>query len=215
MTVPSRRQLLTIFAANLPLSVAGCSSQEARPTQTPSTTPDQSSATYEPENGKAGPAPSCSGGAERFEPWWVVIGNGPAGGFELRSSKKSLNQGQSLTVTLQNVTDQPQSSGNRRKFDLQYKRTGGWHTIFDVEGEAAWTDIGIEHQPGTAFKWTFKLSREGIVTFLDKFDRSAYKLCSPINPGKYRFVYWGITSEREEKENFETDYALGVPFEVI
>ena len=205
MPAPSRRRLLTLVAASLPLSIAGCAGSGTQSTQTP----------YNPSDTEpARSAPSCPDGVDSLDPGWVVTGSGPAGGFELTAGQSTVAQGESLTVTLQNVTDRTRTTGNRRKLDLQYRGTDGWHTIFGTQSDAVWTDIAIEHQPGTAFGWTFTMSEDGITTFLDELDAPLYALCSPIDPGEYRFVYWGITTEREETEDFETDYALGIPFEV-
>jgi hypothetical protein len=112
-------------------------------------------------------------------------------------------------VSLRNVTDSTQSTGNRRKFDVQYRGSDGWHTIFGKKDDSFLNDIGIEHEPNQGFTWEFPVTRDGLSSLTGH-----YGVCTPINPGTYRFVYWGITTEQEKKEDYETDYAIGTSFTV-
>lgn len=209
----SRRKLLSLTTIGVSTALAGCNqtvaSQETPATDT--TTPaQQTPATTQNRDGSAGPAPSCTGEYSSFTPRWVVEGSGPLAGFDLTANQETIALGDTLTVSLRNVTNTTQITGNRRKYDVQYRGSNGWHTIFGTKDNAAWDAIGIEHEPNQGFTWQFPVTRVGLSSITDQ-----YGVCTPITPGTYRFVYWGITTEQEENEDYETDYAIATSFTVI
>lgn len=208
----SRRKLLSLTAIGFSTALAGCNQSPASPDTTATdttTTAQQTPATPQNRDGRAGPAPSCTGEYTSFTPHWVVEGSGPLAGFDLTTDQHTIALGDTLTVSLRNVTGKTQTTGNRRKYDVQYRDSNGWRTIFGVEHNAAWTDIGVVHEPNHGFTWQFPFSRDGLSSLAGH-----YGVCAPITPGTYRFVYWGITTEQEEKEDYETDYAIGTSFTV-
>jgi len=210
----SRRKLLSLSAIGLSIALAGCNqssaSQDTTATDT-TTSPQQTPATTQSRDGSAGPAPSCTGEYSSFTPRWVVEGSGPLAGFNLTTDQQTIALGDTLTVSLRNVTGNTQTTGNRRKYDVQYRNSNGWHTIFGKKDNYFWNDIGIEHQPSQGFTWQFPFSRDGLSNIAEN---NGYGVCAPINTGTYRFVYWGITTEQEEKEDYETDYAIATSFTV-
>ncbi len=216
---PPRRTFLRVAGSAVLASIAGCTADE-NPTHSPSESPTESPTasptptainTTEFQDGSAGPAPSCTGEYSSFNPRWVVEGSGPLGGFNLTTDQQTIALGDNITVSLRNVTDSTQTTGNRQKYDVQYRDSDGWHTIFGVIDNYAWNDMGIGHEPNRGFTWEFPFTRDGLSNIAEN---SGYGVCAPINSGKYRFVYWGITTEQEKEEDYETDYALGVPFTV-
>ena len=206
----SRRRLLARLAAAGGLGLAGCVAGVPDGHDEPATTPAAAT-----EDGSAGPAPSCPDGSEPFDPWWVVLGSGPLAGFELRLDRSTYARSETLEAVLRNVTDGQQSTGNAAKYDVQRRGEDGWHTVFGgpEDRPLAWTDEGVVHPPGGGFTWRFPLTDAGLSRGVD--EGPAYRVCDPLRPGDYRFVYWGLTSEREREEGFETDYALGVSFGVV
>jgi len=116
-----------------------------------------------------------------------------------------------LTVSLRNVTSKTLYTGNIGKYDVQYRTEDGWHTTFGKKDHVYWTDEAIEHEPRQGFTWQFPFTHDGISQVVDN---PGYGTCTELEAGTYRFVYWGITTEQEENEDYETDYALGVPFTV-
>lgn len=199
----SRREFLHAGAVASAVCLAGC--QVGAQPETPTHT--------EPVgDGSASPAPNCPHGYRSIEPWWVVVGPGPLGGFELDLDQQSYERGEKLVAELRNVTDTERLSGAQTKYDIQFKAAHGWQTVIGVpeDGHYPWPAIGIAHQPGEGFTWQINLTQEGISG--DSDPAESYRACGPMAPGTYRFIYWGITSEREREEDFETDYALGVPF---
>lgn len=215
-TVWSRRRVLGAVSAFGGVGLAGCSSQfssggspPAASTRSPASTP-----LGPVEDGPAAPAPSCPDGVESVDPRWVVAGPGPLDGFELRVDRDAYARGDELVTRLRNVTDEERTSGVEAKYDVQYLGADGWHTILgtDAEGAVVIPDLGILHEPGEGFTWRFPLTRAGVSRETDR--GPTYHACQPIRPGTYRFVYWGIVTEREREEDFETKYALGVAFDV-
>lgn len=166
------------------------------------------------DDAPANPAPTCTEGYESLEPWWVVEGPGPLAGFKLRVDREEYAKGDELTAELRNVTESEQGAGNKHKYDIQYRATDGWHTIFGTPANEsfAWTDEGYLIQPGDGWTWRFTLTQAGLSEGEDS--GQSYHACQPVKPGTYRFVFWGVTTEQEREEGFETDYALGVPFKV-
>lgn len=163
-------------------------------------------------DGTAAPAPSCPDGFSPVEPFWTVYGTGPLAGFRLELYSRNIALGETLTCELRNITNSENGSGNRRKYDVQYEAESGWHTIFGTKRDGVYrTDELVKHEPGSGFRWEFPFTRDGLS---DVVEDDGYYACGPIDTGRYRFVYWGLTSDREAEENFETDYALGVPFTV-
>lgn len=219
----SRRAVLRLSLVAASIVGAGCTSSNttgtppptATETERPRETPTESATPTPVEtpigSGQAGPAPSC-GDYEPIDPGWVVAGRGPLGGFDLTLNRRELVRGDTLTPSLTNVTDAEQSTGNRKKYDIQFRGAEGWHSIFGTDGIAPWTDEAVGHQPGEGFTWELTVTQDGLTEAVDH--GPAYYVCSPLEPGTYRFVFWGITTERERREDFETDYALGVPFTV-
>lgn len=200
----SRRRLLGLVGAG---SLAGCSSM-GTPTETDSIEPTPSGP------GSAGPAVDCGGGATSFDPWWVVQGSGPLGGFELTLDRQQLATGETLVARVRNATDSEQMTGNEMKYDVQYRGDDGWRTVFGIEGgEAPFTDEGVVHDPGSGFTYELQFSAEGLSGAVDH--SPTYRVCGSLSPGTYRFVYWGVTTEKERREDFETEYALGRTFTVV
>lgn len=210
----SRRKLLSLSAIGFSTSLAGCNQssapQDTTATDT-STALQQTSANTQSQDGSAGRAPSCTGKYSSFTPRWVVEGSGPLAGFNLTTDQQTIALGDTLTVSLQNVTNTTQVTGIRQKYDVQYRDSDGWHTIFGVIDNYAWTDQGISHEPNRGFTWEFPFTRDGLSNIAGN---NGYGVCAPINSGTYRFVYWGVTTDQEEKEDYETDYAIGTSFTV-
>lgn len=203
----TRREILGVTAAGVSFTLAGCSSTGRTPTIEITSTSSTPVA-----NGRASPAPSCRNGYSSLDPRWVVEGSGPLGGFDLTLESHAIAHGDTLTATLTNVTDEQQTTGNRKKYDIQYRAESGWHTIFGTEESAVWTDEGISHPPGDGFTWQLTVTQDGLTNAIDH--APTYYVCAPLTAGDYRFVYWGITSQKEIQSGYETEYAFGAPFTV-
>lgn len=206
----SRRRVLRRTSIGFTVVTTGCATNDASPRELHSSTSPQSTSTPV-QNGSAGPAPSCPDGYSSINPTWVVEGPGPLTGFDLLLDSREIELGDTLTCELRNVAGEENSSGNKKKYDIQYQTGSGWHTIFGTDKPMARTDEGILHSPGSGFTWKFSFTEEGLSNIVEN---DGYYACGPIESGTYRFVYVGITTAREAKSDYEPDYALGVPFSV-
>lgn len=206
---PSRREVLQALTAVVPVGLAGCSSlPPSGPTTSTASDIASKSPTDEPpiSGTPAAPVPSCPEGYHSFEPWWKVKGPGPLGGFELSLNKQSYTQGEELTARLRNITDESRTTGVKKMFDIQFEGNQGWHTIFGLpEGQdAAYPLVGLRHPSGEGFTWNLTLSQEGLSEGSIESAKQ-FHACLPIEPGNYRFVYWGVG---------ESKAAIGVQFTV-
>ena len=165
------------------------------------------------EDGRASPAPTCRGGYDPVRPRWVVEGPGPLGGFELSLSQGTLERGETLTARVTNVTAETRTTGTKKKYDIQSRDGGDWSSVFGTAPEAFHTDEAVTHRPGDGFVWELPFTQQGLTDAVDA--GPTYAVCGPLESGDYRFVYWGITSRKEVEANYETEYALGVPFSVV
>ncbi len=226
MCPPTRRNVLRV-TATIPFATAGCLSGSE--TQSESTTRHQTTVRTETvsetppttgtgtatsvTDGSAGRAESCRDGYESIEPYWVVERYGRLAGFALEIEERSISVGETLAATLENVSGETNTSGNKGKFDIQYRDSDRWRTIFGREDVfAGWSDEGVTHEPGEGFRWEFTFSQDGAS---DAVRHSpTYHVCAPLSSGEYRFVYWGVTSEKEAENDYETDYGVAARFTV-
>lgn len=225
----TRREILRRGTVGVGLALTGCTSLSSRqsgntPTPVPpesANTPSRSptsTETMEPsptpfDDGQASPAPTCRDGYRPLNPGWVVKGPGPLGGFKLTLNRDVFERGDTLVSQLVNVGDDEETTGNKKKYDIQYRTERGWQSIFGQKEHQYHTDDARNHQAGAGFRWRLRLTQDGLS---DAFDpQPTYYACAPLVSGTYRFVYWGITSQHEVETDYKTDFALGVPFEII
>lgn len=115
-------------------------------------------------------------------------------GFVLTVTPKTVELGDKITVTLQNTTTQNQETGNKQKYDIQYKSDNGWRSIFKLY-HRGWSEQAIIHRPNDGFVWKQRFSAEGL-SQKHKYNPS-YHVCSELQPGEYRFLYWGLINSEE------------------
>lgn len=154
-------------------------------------------------------ADDCTG----YEPLpevFDVVEYGTLGEFALSVEPETVATGDEFTVRLRNASDDEAMTGNRRKFDVQRDTGDGWTTVYRVEKQTFWTDEGVVHEPGEGFAWELSATRDRLTP-----PDSPYRVCDPVQPGSYRFVYWGVIPAEEEESDFETDYAIGAHFDVV
>lgn len=155
------------------------------------------------------PAAECRRGRTRMDQPWHVE-SGPLGGVALTLDRETVPVGGSLTARLRNVSDEERVTGNRHKYDVERETAEGWRSVLWRDEDAGWTDEGIAHGPDEGFTWALTLSREGLASRGD--GGPAFRACAPVEPGTFRFVYWGIAPAAERERDVE--YALGREFTV-
>ncbi|MEZ3144822.1 hypothetical protein [Halobaculum sp. MBLA0143] len=107
-------------------------------------------------------------------------------------------------MTLENTTETDQLSGTKSRCDIQKREKGSWDSVLYTDEYPVWRDIPVRHAPGEGFEWNVDIGPG--IDFADRIDPS-FQECERIEPGTYRFVYWGITRQPQG-----TNYALAVQF---
>lgn len=128
--------------------------------------------------------------------------------FDLSVAVSSVSYGGQVTVTLENTGSEAASTGNRGKFDIQTAVDDSWASVVERPDGGYWTDEAITHAPGEGFEWRLTLG-PGIA--LDEETRPSYVACEPLDPGVYRFVYWGLIGETgsDRERAVATQFRLG------
>lgn len=194
----TRRGVLRVGAVGAGISVTGCSALTSG--STPSTS----------EDGEASPAPSCRDPYSPITPFYVAEDGASLAGFDLSISESEVAYSSTFSVQLTNSTPTEQSTGIKKKYDIQFNSEDGWHSVLGTKGDQFYTSPALIHQPGEGFTWEITLTEDGFLDFAE--ESQPFHACSPLQAGEYRFVYWGLTSEKERNEDFETDYGVAVPF---
>ena len=112
--------------------------------------------------------------------------------FALRVAQQRYERGDTVQITLTNLTDRQRVTGNRSKFNLQVKTEAGWQDVrgFDDGEPVGYTDEGILHPPGDGFEWEIELTEDGIEGEGMLADR--LRVCPDIPAGRYRFLFWEV-----------------------
>lgn len=110
-------------------------------------------------------------------------------------SVSSVSDDNRVVVTLENTSRQTALTGNRGKFDLQTAVDDSWESVVQRPEDQYWTDEAIQHPPGEGFEWQLTL---GPGVTLNDDTRPSYVACEPLEPGEYRFVYWGLIGETDD-----------------
>jgi hypothetical protein len=196
--MPARRRVLAVLAASTTTVVGGCQSLGSRETTRESATGEAT--TF--DEGVADPAPTCGEDTEARDPYWTAAGPGPRDGFRLTASADRVALGDDVTFALTNVSDETQTTGVSKKLDVQYATEDGWHSIFGIEPDD-WgiIDKVVAHDPGSGFEWTVTVSEPGLS---DAFEYDpTFRVCGSLEPGSYRFVYWGTARSAAHAVGFE------------
>ena len=127
-----------------------------------------------------------------FEPDDIVLG--ASGGFGLRIDQPAFTFGETASITLENLTDEPQSSGVQDKIAILVYTENGWSDVRATpSGLADIHDDTVSHEPGEGFEWEMELSAAGIRDVSIAYD--GLDVCPDLIDGRYRFVFWGIPGE--------------------
>lgn len=180
------------------MTLSGCSSRLSASSDTDTRT-SSSTATGTPT------AP-CERELKHITTEWTVE-TGTLEGFELAVSEESVPLGGTITVRLTNTTDEERNSGIESKYDVQRRTDAGWRSVFRYEGPG-WEDLAVGHDPGEGYRWELTLTEDGLSRPREDELGPAYYVCDPLDPGTYRFLYFGISSPSTKQS------ALGIQFTV-
>ena len=109
-----------------------------------------------------------------------------SGGFVVSASPDTVEIGEKITFRLKNETNEVKETGGSAQFNIEKKRDEAWNGIFTEGGpfDAALT----MHESGDGFDWTLMFSE-------NRIEGTRKPLCGSLEPGTYRFVYFGISVE--------------------
>lgn len=114
-------------------------------------------------------------------------------GLELTASKDNVAIGEDITFSLRNVTEEPIEVGTIYKYNVQRLENDRWTPLFQTPTKA-WHDIAYILGPGAGYDWSFTVDREGLERE-HKPHEVSYHVCSPLEPGTYRFAFWGVIDD--------------------
>lgn len=122
--------------------------------------------------------------------WGETTGEDGGPVFALRVDALEAKYGETVTVSMTNVSGEEQMTGNRHKYNVQTYTEAGWQDVRGVtDGDPLpYTDEGIGHAPGEGFEWELELTEDGLVA--DHYHGDRLVVCPDLEPGRYRFVYW-------------------------
>jgi hypothetical protein len=112
-------------------------------------------------------------------------------GIELTVSDQTVAIGDDVTFSLRNVGDEEKLLGQLYKYNILREADGGdWEPVYRIAELTTWTDLGILVAPGGGYDWPFTFTSDGLER---KNGRSnpPYVVCSPLDPGTYRFAFFG------------------------
>lgn len=111
--------------------------------------------------------------------------------FALRVDERAYELGDTVTITLTNVSDTFLTTGTEAKYSLEIETAEGWQDVRGTRSEdpVPYTDLGYEHPPGEGFEWRLELTDDGLLRGHENQDR--LDVCPSLQPGRYRFVQWG------------------------
>jgi hypothetical protein len=188
-----RRYLRHATAAAVAALSAGCSADDDSPSETE---PDLTSPA-EPRvrtHRWATPPASLTCDDEGVEPMEAVTEEPfpeQADDLELTASTDTVVIGAEITFSLRNVGSDVTNLDSIHKYALQRRDGDGWSPVYHTDG-SEWENAWIGFWPGGGYDWSFAFDSEGLER--QNGDSPSYLVCSPLDPGTYRFVHWGSRS---------------------
>ncbi len=123
----------------------------------------------------------------------IVLGDRETDGeptWAMRVGETSYELGETVKVTLTNVSGKELVTGNSSKHNVQLYTEDGWQDVrgHDPDTPIGYTDEGIMHPTGDGFEWEFELTEEGVIS--ENQNESHLTVCPELQPGRYRFLFW-------------------------
>lgn len=198
--MPTRREAIQLGGTSL-LGVAGCLDGGGHSTRTRTTPIDVAPGHVRPDGDPPAVPEELRCDDDEFERrsgwveeellrWGAVTDGAGTPIFALRSDGLAFERGEEVTVTLTNVSDDEQATGNPYRANFDVLTEAGWQ---DPRG---WldgtpkpvTDDEWVFQPGERFDWTFELTERGVVEGDYPPHHEHLTTCPGLPPGRYRFA---------------------------
>ena len=187
------------------LALAGCQTPRETSVQTETTT---GGAPASRTDSRA----NCDETVTRYEIAPDTVHYESFGPFEISANEEEIARVDSLEIELRNRSDSTERTGNKSKFDIERERDDGWRSIF-WHGSGpipSFHDDEVTHAPHTGFTWTVTLTRTGL-SHAVTHGTGRRRVCHPLSPGGYRFIYWGISNPDDTEAS---ELGLAVRFTV-
>ena len=115
----------------------------------------------------------------------------PASDGDDSAEARRFERGDELRIEMTNVSNRPIGVGNHGKYNLEIYTEQGWTEVRGGNDASrfAYTDELITHPPGDGYEWEFTMTEAGLVAGGPHAD--ALRVCPDLQPGRYRFVFWG------------------------
>lgn len=135
------------------------------------------------------------------------VHEGVVGGLSLTVDQASLAVGETLTVRLENTSSEEQKSGQKREYVVEQRGPDGWTSIFWAEepADVGWYPGGVSHLPGQGYVWKLPVTESGLDSAHD------FRVCRSIEPGQYRFVYFGVVSDQNDADAIGAQFTVTTP----
>lgn len=102
----------------------------------------------------------------------------------------TVERGDTVRIEMTNVSARVAYVGNHGKYNLEIFTEAGWTEVRGADEERfGYTDEAIGHPPGDTHAWEFELTESGLVA--DENQPGDLRVCPDLQPGRYRFVFWG------------------------
>lgn len=120
--------------------------------------------------------------------------------FKLEASTDTVTIGEDITFSLTHVGSEQRGIGTIYRYNIQRRKDDEWVPVYHTP-EPLWTDLLVYKAPGGGYEWPFTFDREGIER-QNGPTNAPYHMCSPLEPGTYRFVYWGLGDDDARSVTF-------------
>lgn len=122
--------------------------------------------------------------------WGAATDEEGSATLALRVHSQAVRLGETVRITMTNVSDAIQYTGNRHKYSLEVYTEDGWQDVrvYPAGTQLGFTDEALAYRPGGGLQWTFELTEDGVIDGYAHEDR--VEVCPDLSPGRYRFVFW-------------------------
>lgn len=134
--------------------------------------------------------------------------------LRLSADKQAVSRGETVTITVQNVSMIPKQRGAKSRNTLQVLTEDGWQDV------RVWTPGSIPPHPrdqamwpGDSLEWSLTMTEEEIPNAY--IFATELEVCPRLPAGRYRFVFNGLHGHDEAVSAQFDDGAVGVQFDLL
>lgn len=177
----NRRLVLATIGGLFGLSTAGCVNFLSDSSVSGHIRPDDDPATVRP------PLECEEDNFARHTKLYESVSWGDVEEFSLRVSSLSFEYGDTADITLKNTSSSNADTGTKDQYHIETYTEEGWREVRGnpAGGSTDYTDLGVTLGAGETFEWSLELTEEGLGT------ESGLVTCPDLQPGRYRFVFFG------------------------